>query len=349
MSSNMSHDPALIDSILTSLSKAGLFERAGELYEHLGRGGEALSAYRKGHAYRKAIDLARREFPSEVIAVEEEWGDWLFGQKQMDAAINHFIEAGKSTKAIEAAIQCRQFSKAAGIIDYLDHHQALPYYKRIGKHYEETRNFQEAERYYIKADMAIDAVDMYSRAGKWEAAQKVARGYLSEAEQRAFYRKKAREFEVSHKFKEAERAFVMGEEFDQAIAMYKKAKMYDHMIRLVQQHRRDNLAAAHMLVAQQLEAEGNLREAEKHYTDAKDWKAAVQMYRQQTMWDDALRVAKMYGGINASKQVCVAEGMLEGLDVRGKHIWRHQRHQARGCGFTEGLCEGCACSAVLCC
>ena len=58
-----------------------------------------------------------------------------------------------------------------------------------------------------------------------------------------------------------------------------------------------------MLVAQQLESEGNLREAEKHYSEAKDWKAAVQMYRSQTLWEDALRVAKVYGGVNASKQV----------------------------------------------
>lgn len=60
---------------------------------------------------------------------------------------------------------------------------------------------------------------------------------------------------------------------------------------------------AHVLVAQALEAEGNLREAEKHYTDAKDWKAAVQMYRAQGSWEDALRVAKVYGGVQASKQV----------------------------------------------
>jgi intraflagellar transport protein 172 len=56
-------------------------------------------------------------------------------------------------------------------------------------------------------------------------------------------------------------------------------------------------------VAQHLEHEGNLKEAEKHYVDAKDWKAAVQMYRAHDMWEDALRVAKVFGGINASKQV----------------------------------------------
>ena len=59
----------------------------------------------------------------------------------------------------------------------------------------------------------------------------------------------------------------------------------------------------HVIVAQQLEVEGSLKEAEKHFTDAKEWKHAVQMYRQQNMWEDALRVAKVFGGVNASKQV----------------------------------------------
>ncbi|KAJ9515621.1 hypothetical protein QJQ45_021684, partial [Haematococcus lacustris] len=254
----------------------------------------------------KAIDLARRDFPAAVIEIEEEWGDWLMGQKSMDAAINHFIEAGRSLKAIEAAIQCRQFSKAAGIIEFLDHNQALPYYKRIAGHYESTGNLEEAERYYIKAGLAIAAVDMYSRASRWEAAQRVARGYLTDAEMKAFYRKKAREFEASHKYKEAEKAYLQGDEVDVAINMYKKARMYEQMIRLVAQYRKDNLAQAHMVVGQALEAEGNLRDAEKHYTDAKDWKAAVQMHRNHGSWEDALRVAKVYGGVNASKQVAYA-------------------------------------------
>lgn len=57
----------------------------GELYEHLGRAKDALTAYRRGHAFRRAVDLARREFPASVIDIEEEWGDWLAAQKQNDA------------------------------------------------------------------------------------------------------------------------------------------------------------------------------------------------------------------------------------------------------------------------
>lgn len=48
---------------------------------------------------------SHKEFQSEVIIVEEEWGDWLVQQGQADAAINHYIEAGQSAKAIEAALE----------------------------------------------------------------------------------------------------------------------------------------------------------------------------------------------------------------------------------------------------
>lgn len=41
---------------------------------------------------------------------------------------------------------------------------------------------------------------------------------------------------------------------------------------------------------QECETEGNLRQAEHYYCEAGDWKAAVNMYRAQDMWDEAHRV-----------------------------------------------------------
>jgi hypothetical protein len=58
-----------------------------------------------------------------------------------------------------------------------------------------------------------------------------------------------------------------------------------------------------MFVMQALQAEGSWREAERHFCEAKEWKAAVAMYRQQGDWEDALRVAKVFGGLAAAKQV----------------------------------------------
>lgn len=95
-------------------------DQAGDLYEKVKNNQRALECYCKGGAFRKgifkylhifiymfvvfipsnflplpkAVELARVAFPAEVVNLEEAWGDYLVQQKQMDAAINHFIEAG---------------------------------------------------------------------------------------------------------------------------------------------------------------------------------------------------------------------------------------------------------------
>lgn len=45
-------------------------------------------------SYYVAVELSRVAFPREVVKLEEAWGDYLVSQKQLDAAINHYIEAG---------------------------------------------------------------------------------------------------------------------------------------------------------------------------------------------------------------------------------------------------------------
>lgn len=40
-----------------------------------------------------AVELSQVAFPREVVKLEA-WGDYLLSQKQLNAAINHYIEAG---------------------------------------------------------------------------------------------------------------------------------------------------------------------------------------------------------------------------------------------------------------
>lgn len=60
-------EPALIASVSAALAKAGLHERAGDLAAQLGRPGDALAAYCKGRAYRKAVELARSADRKSVV------------------------------------------------------------------------------------------------------------------------------------------------------------------------------------------------------------------------------------------------------------------------------------------
>uniref|UniRef100_A0A8C2A3G2 Intraflagellar transport protein 172 homolog n=1 Tax=Cyprinus carpio TaxID=7962 RepID=A0A8C2A3G2_CYPCA len=296
-----SHD--IISRITAVLIKGEFYERAGDLFERTRNNQKALECYRKGNAFKKAVDLARVAFPAEVVKLEEVWGDYLVQQKQMDAAINHYIEAGCSTKAIEAAIAARQWKKALHILELQEDKAAAKYYLKIAQHYASVQEFEVAERLFVKGDHTKDAIDMYTQAGRWEQAHKLAVKCMSQEDVSALYISRAQELEKEGKYKEAERLFTTVDEPDLAITMYKKNKMYDDMIRLVAVHHKDLLQETHIHLAKELEAESRFQEAEYHYLEGQDWKAAVNMYRVNDMWEEAYRMAKTHGGASAHKQV----------------------------------------------
>ena len=67
----------LLEKIATALTANNMHEKAGEFFEKLDILQRALDSYVRGRSFRKAIDLAKRAFPSLVVNLEEEWGDYL--------------------------------------------------------------------------------------------------------------------------------------------------------------------------------------------------------------------------------------------------------------------------------
>ncbi len=63
------------------------------------------------------------------------------------------------------------------------------------------------------------------------------------------YVQEARKFEAEGYYKDAERMYLTANEPDLAINMYKKAKQYDNMIRLVTKFRKDLLKDTHQHLA----------------------------------------------------------------------------------------------------
>lgn len=308
-------DDGLCRRVAKALDQKKQYEKAGEFLENLGMYDGALESYCKGHSYFKAVELARLQFPSHVVSLEGSWGDWLARQKQMDAASNHYIQAGAYLKAINAAIEARQWTKAVQILDQIDGATAKPYYKRIAQHYSETKRYSEAERYFIQGQLPQEAVQMYTSAGLWDKAHKIAVTYMPDSEVGLLYVTQAQLMESQGKFKDAERLYLTVDEPDLAISMYKKNRQYDDMIRLVSQCRQELLPETHIHLASQFQSEGNFKLAEKHYIAAKEWKPVVSMYRENDMWEDCLRVAKQHGGQNAYKQVAYAFAVSVGGDA----------------------------------
>lgn len=120
--SKLEHNMDLTERIATALYACNQYEKAGELFQRARLFDKAMDAYKKGNIYGSAVELARISYPEEVIRLEEQWGDYLASNRQLDASINHFIESGNMIKAIDAAIGSKQviriFSNLSGRRQY---------------------------------------------------------------------------------------------------------------------------------------------------------------------------------------------------------------------------------------
>ncbi|KAL1129294.1 hypothetical protein AAG570_013823, partial [Ranatra chinensis] len=297
-------DRRLVSSILSKMEQMGLHQQAGHLSELSKDVHRALTNYRKAHAYATALQLAKNTLPEELVNLEEEWGDYLLSTKQMDAAINHFIEAGKTVKAIEAAIMARQWKKAVQILqDIEDVSIVYKYYTLLAKHFASVKDFALAENLYTQSGLYNEAIQMYMDSGEWEKAFRLGNQYLDESELSMIFTKEGQAQEALGNYAGAEQLYVLCGKHDTAIAMYKTLRQYDEMLRLVKQHHPDLVSTTYLHLAQQLENEGDIVAAQEYFIEAGEWKMAVKMLRSHNMWEQAYKVAKQAGGEQASNQV----------------------------------------------
>eukprot|EP00892_Ulva_mutabilis_P000305 jgi/Ulvmu1/10275/UM060_0077.1 len=312
--------PEILQSILDKLRTSGQHEAAADLLEHLHRPEEALESFRAAHNYTRAVTLAssRPELGGRVVQLQEEWGEHLCSSGQTDAAVAHFIEAGATGKAARAALASGNLSRAAALVDVLPLDQQEGLAGELASLFQAAGNLAAAAQYYVLAGRATAAVHMYFDASMWDEAHKTAVQYLEDEEQmHKLYWQRAQAYRAASQFPAAERTLIAIRRWDAAAEMYKAASMYGDYLRLVKQ-RPEQLPAARAWVAQELEAAGHLREAEAHYCEAGQWKAAVKMFRKANQWEDVVRVAKAHGGVAASKQVAYAWAMhLEVEEKKG--------------------------------
>lgn len=300
----LAENDELVQEIASALMKNEFYEHAGDLYEKIDNYHKALECYRLGNAFNRAVDLARIAFPEEVIHLEEEWGDHLTSIKQLEAAINHYIEAGKSVKALDAAINAKLWKKAVEIMEIIDDTQSLSkYLKPMAQHFYSVGQYELAEHLLVEGGMSREAVDMYNRLGEWDKAYKLASQFLDASEVRRMYLSQAKLLEEKGDYKDAEKLYTSAQEYEMAIAMYENLKQYDKMTKMIKKYYPEKLLETYLHIAKKLEADEKYVQAEEYYVTAGEWKAAVNMYRNLDMWEDAYRVAKTKGNDIAAKQI----------------------------------------------
>lgn len=295
----------MVEDLIRELRSSQFMEEAGKLCQipPISNTSRAFELYVEGKCYPKAIELARHEFPEEVVKLEEQYGDWLMADgHDPSSAMAHFVEAGKIEKALEAAILANQFDKASELASILDH---VP--SRLGKliaeHYASIGRIDAAQDMYLSCGCIQDAITLLNNHNQYQRAYKLARKYMDSDAAREMYENMAQNMEKSGNLKEAERIYLTCSNIDAAIGMYKSHKKYESMMKLVKQYHPDLVVDTNTHLAKELENSGQLHQAETHYIAASDWKSAVRMYKNNDNWEDAYRVARTYGGAVPAKQV----------------------------------------------
>ncbi|MEQ2208630.1 hypothetical protein XENOCAPTIV_009408, partial [Xenoophorus captivus] len=226
---------------------------AGDLYEKARNNQRALEYYCKGGAFRKAVELARVAFPAEVVKLEEAWGDYLVQQKQMDAAINHFIEAGWvvcSLKAIEAAIAARQWKKAVHILELQEDASAEKFYVKIAQHYASIQDYElavkcmteeEVSALYVSRAQELEKDGKFKEAERyvhnkdWANAQRVAESHDPESVSEVLVGQAKFCFEQKD-FQKAEAFLLRAQRPELAVKFYKDADMWSDAMRICKEY-----------------------------------------------------------------------------------------------------------------
>lgn len=160
-----------------------------------------------------------------------------------------------------------------------------------------------AELLLVRAEMYEEAVDILNKHGYWEKALDIAKKYLDVETVSDLFTQMAIKFEQANKVHQAAEVFMAIREPDQAIAMYKRQEQYEPMMELVEKYHREHVESTHLHLAAELEGKKKYKMAEVHYIMGNDWKAAVHMYCNAGLWEQAHKLAKTNGNAGAANQV----------------------------------------------
>ncbi|XP_015430536.1 PREDICTED: intraflagellar transport protein 172 homolog [Dufourea novaeangliae] len=333
-------DKSIVNEIVKVLKATDLMELAGELLERTSEHLEAIQCYSQAGVFARALELARKVDPTMVVDLERDWGKHLASAGHYDAAINHFIEAGETALALDAAINARQWRKGLQIVQVIedDDPAIRKQCEKLAEYFDSIGEKNLAERLFIRAGDANRAVDVHIQNGNWSRAHEVALEYMTPETANEVLAKHAAALSGAGDLKHAEELYLAIGEHDSAIAMYKGAGRRADMVRLVGRHRPDLLAPTHEHLARELDVAGKPREAEEHYLAAGDWRGAVTAYRSANMWEDSLRVAKKHAGDSAAQQVALMWARTLAPELGARLLMR--------LGYLDG-CLQLACEANL--
>lgn len=292
----LGRDSQIWNQLETQMEQKKLFWVLGEVNLYRGKRRQALNCFIKGKHFERAVGLARKEQPEILVGLHEKWGDWLRQEQQLEASINHFVEARNVKKAVQTSLEMGDWSGAIRLAEGLTGEESRLFQEDIGRRLKDKGHFSLAEKQLVRAGLCKEAIEMWLEAERFEEAQRVCKSSkISREDTEQLFCTKAESLAEAGQLSKGEKIYLSLDLSDKAIRMYKNKCKWGKMLKLFAEFRPENLGEAHVLIGKRMINQKEYSEAEDHFLKGGEWKLAVKMYETINRVNECLRLLAEYG------------------------------------------------------
>ena len=262
----------------SSLEKRGNFEQAALLYKEVGKINDAVRCYQKlddpvmAGEFLEAMDcFAEAEEMYRQAESKKHLKNVLIAQDKWDEAAEILLAEGKNSMAADAFEKAGMLLRAAEIHDSANNfNKAGNLYKSAGESLKAAEAFEKAymqDKVFMKErpELAVLAGDLFAEAGSAKEAGKM--------------------YALGNRPDDAAAAYESAGMYQEAGELYFKAKQYEKAAECFKLSG-DTIQAA-LVMAEHMEAEGNLSEAAAFYHEGDNTMKAAEMFEAAEMHAEA--------------------------------------------------------------
>ncbi|ETO10260.1 hypothetical protein RFI_27118, partial [Reticulomyxa filosa] len=205
--------------------------------------------------------------------------------------------------------------------------QVADYYATVNDNVNLYTATKTAEKYYIKGGFVKECILMFLQKDAFEEAKRIATLQFASSfflkipwnstadlvcvqkkqlksnlttEMQTVYAEEIERLENENKLEEAVKLLLCCKDLNRAIELLIKHSQYTKVLEMVQEFEPSRLVEVQLTIAKLLRAQNEFKQAEYHYIRAN---VTLEMYKENKLWEDAMRVGKTQGGLNIYKQL----------------------------------------------
>ncbi|XP_043479504.1 intraflagellar transport protein 172 homolog [Leptopilina heterotoma] len=244
------------------LEAVGKIREAEEHFLGAGDWKGAVTAYRTANMWEDALRVAKRassEKAAQQVALM--WARTLapeLGAKLL-GRLNYM------DSCLQLACEASLFEWALDVVKYGTAEQQQEVHYRYAMYLEDEGQFAEAEKEFIRANKALEAVQMYIHTRDWEAAEEVAKNHSQEALSQVLVARAA-EAVKNQDYSTAEALLLRAHKPEIIIDHYKNGGMWSEAMRVCREYLPSQEAALRRELGQktsQIDGGNNLEEARR--------------------------------------------------------------------------------------